>query len=285
MMTVNELYRSFLKELSDSHDVHEAATITSMIFEYVSGINKYALIKTPDAILPTEQINLIHESLAALKKNKPVQYITGEAWFYKIKLKVSPAVLIPRPETEELVAVVIDALKNKSGIQLIDIGTGSGCIAIAIKKNVPDVSVTAIDVSSEALIIAKQNALAEKTAIRFIQNDFLSKENQDDLGEYDIIVSNPPYIPQAEEKRMDKNVTEYEPHLALFVDDTRPLIFYERISDFSNKYLKNNGMIFLETHEKFAGKVAALFDSGAFRSEIKKDISGKKRMIIVTRCQ
>ena len=284
-MTVNELYRSFLKELSDSHDVHEAATITSMIFEYVSGINKYALIKTPDAILPTEQINLIHESLAALKKNKPVQYITGEAWFYKIKFKVSPAVLIPRPETEELVAVVIDALKNKSGIQLIDIGTGSGCIAIAIKKNVPDVSVTAIDVSSEALIIAKQNALAEKTAIRFIQNDFLSKENQDDLGEYDIIVSNPPYIPQAEEKRMDKNVTEYEPHLALFVDDTRPLIFYERISDFSNKYLKNNGMIFLETHEKFAGKVAALFDSGAFRSEIKKDISGKKRMIIVTRCQ
>ena len=284
-MTVNELYRSFLKELSDSHDVHEAATITSMIFEYVSGINKYALIKTPDAILPTEQINLIHESLAALKKNKPVQYITGEAWFYEIKLKVSPAVLIPRPETEELVAVVIDALKNKSGIQLIDIGTGSGCIAIAIKKNVPDVSVTAIDVSFEALIIAKQNALAQKTAIRFIQNDFLSKENQDDLGEYDIIVSNPPYIPQAEEKRMDKNVTEYEPHLALFVDDTRPLIFYERISDFSNKYLKNNGMIFLETHENFAGKVAALFDSGAFRSEIKKDISGKKRMIIVTRCQ
>lgn len=283
MMTVNELYRSFFKELSTSHGVHEAATITSMIFEYATGIDKSALIKSPDTVLPTEQIILINENLAALKKNKPVQYIIGEAWFYKLKLKVSPAVLIPRPETEELVDVVIDALKNKSGIQLIDIGTGSGCIAIAIKKNVPHVSVTAIDVSAEALVIAKENAVAQKTAIRFLQTDFLSKENHKALGEYDIIISNPPYIPKAEEKTMDKNVMEYEPHLALFVDDIQPLIFYERIVDFGIHHLKYNGMIFLETHGKLAGKVAALFNGGIFRSVIKKDISGKQRMVIVTR--
>ena len=284
-MTINELYRSFLSELSRTHSSHEASNITSLIFEYFAGIDRSSLIKDPGKVLSEENIVAINDSLVSLKKNKPVQYIIGEAWFYKMKLKVSDAVLIPRPETEELVEAVIKAVKNKPGLKIIDIGTGSGCIAIALKKNIAASAVTAIDISADALDIAKENAANQHTIINFFQSDFLSRENNKLLEKYDVIVSNPPYIPKNELELMDKNVTAYEPHIALFVDNDQPLIFYEKINAFAKDHLNEHGMIFLETHEDLAETVCKLFDERIYKSAIKNDLFGKQRMVIVTRYQ
>ncbi|MFT3908657.1 MAG: peptide chain release factor N(5)-glutamine methyltransferase [Ferruginibacter sp.] len=282
-MTVNELYRSFLKALPQTHSSHEASNITSSIFEYFAGIDRSALIKDPNRVLDEKTIGLINESLAALKKNKPVQYITGEAWFYKMKLKVSPAVLIPRPETEELAEAVIHHIKNKQAIKIIDIGTGSGCIAIAIKKNATASTITAIDISDDALLIAKENASTQNTSIHFLQTDFLSEKNWGLLEKYDVIVSNPPYIPEKEMGKMDKNVTAYEPHTALFVENNRPLIFYEKIAAFGKQHLTDNGMIFLETHEDLAEETCKLFNDAFYKAIIKNDLFGKQRMVIATK--
>lgn len=284
-MTIKELYRSFLIELSNTHNSDEAAAIAKNIFEYYAGIDRLTIMKDPDRVLNEKIVMLIKESLEALKKNKPLQYITGEAWFYGMKLKVSPAVLIPRPETEELAAAVIHSLQHKPGAYIIDIGTGSGCIAIAIKKNIPTCDMTAIDISIEALEIAKENAVNEQTNIHFIKTDFLSNAEQVVLGMYDRIISNPPYIPRNEMSKMDKNVTEYEPHIALFVEDNRPLIFYENVLSFANDHLKENGMVFLETHQELAGDVCNLFNTGIYKAIIKKDIFENERMVIVTRCR
>ncbi|MEO8768866.1 MAG: peptide chain release factor N(5)-glutamine methyltransferase [Ferruginibacter sp.] len=284
-MTVNELYRSFLSELSSTHSSHEASNITSMIFEHFAGIDRSSLIKFPDEVLDEEKITAINDSLVALKKNKPVQYIIGEAWFYKMKLKVSAAVLIPRPETEELVEAVIHAVKNKPATKIIDIGTGSGCIAIALKKNIVSSAITAIDISADALNIAKENAANQSAIINFLQSDFLSAENNKGLEKYDVIVSNPPYIPKKELEQMDKNVTAYEPHTALFVENDQPLIFYERIHAFAKDHLNEHGMIFLETHEDLAEAVCKLFDTRMYKTAIKNDLFGKQRMVILTRYQ
>ena len=256
-MTVNELYRCFLKELSLIYPEHEASNITSIIFEHFAGLTRSSLIINPHLILNDEIITLINESLGALKSHKPVQYITGEAWFYKMKLTVSPAVLIPRPETEELVEKVIDFLKSKPISDVLDIGTGSGCIAIAIKKNVPETRITAIDIRHEALAIATQNAKDQHTDINFLQVDFLTEQTWNRLEKYNVIVSNPPYIPENELKRLDKNVSDYEPHIALFVN--QPLIFYEKIEAFCRLHLDKNGAIFMETHEDYAQDVSILF--------------------------
>lgn len=281
-MTANELYRSFLSAITPQFSNDEASNITSMIFEHFAGIDRAKLIREPNALLDEKTIVDINNSLSELKNNKPVQYIIGEAWFYNMKLKVSPAVLIPRPETEELVEAVIFANKNKSVKKIIDIGTGSGCIAIALKKNLQAINITAIDISNEALQIAKENAGIQQTNIQFLQKDFLSEKTWSDLEKYDLIVSNPPYIPEMELAEMNKNVTDYEPHTALFVDNDRPLIFYEKIAAFAKTHLEENGMIFLETHENLAEAVATLFNDD-YSTIIKNDINGKQRMLIATR--
>jgi release factor glutamine methyltransferase len=281
LMTVNELYRSFLSELENIYDSSEAANISSMVFEKIAGITRPAMIKDPKHVLNKETIARLDDSLAALKMHKPVQYVTGEAWFFKMKLKVSPAVLIPRPETEELADLVIGHLKDKQAATILDIGTGSGCIAIAIKKNIPASRVTAIDISNEALIIAKENSLEQGTDIDFIKLDFLDETTWRSLPLFDVIVSNPPYIPENEKQILDKNVSEFEPHTALFVENGRPLIFYEKIAAFSKAHLTENGKIFLETHEQFAEQTAALFNSDPYSAEIRKDLFEKQRMVMV----
>ena len=282
-MTVNELYRSFLAELEQIYERSEAANISSMVFEKIAGITRPGIIKDPTQILDEKISGRLNESLLQLKTHKPVQYVTGEAWFYKMKLKVSPAVLIPRPETEELVDAVIHYLKDKPGAAILDIGTGSGCIAVAIKKNLPDVDVTGIDISDKALMIAKENSVTQQTNINFIQLDFLEEKNWQSLLVFDVIISNPPYIPENEKQKLDKNVTEFEPHLALFVENNRPLIFYEKIGAFGKTHLNETGKIFLETHEHFAEETAALFNDAYYSAEIRKDIYEKQRMVIATR--
>lgn len=282
LMTVNELYRSLLTDLERLYPKSEATNISYLVFEHISGITRQGIIKDPEKLVDKKTEALFADCILQLKMYKPVQYITGEAWFYKMKLKVSPAVLIPRPETEELVESATSYLTGKPGLTVLDIGTGSGCIAIAIKKNKPDAFATAIDVSSEALEIARENSIAQQTEINFLQIDFLDENMWKTLPSFDVIISNPPYIPSNEKNALDKNVIEFEPHLALFVENNRPLLFYEKIAAFGKTHLNKNGKIFLETHEQYAEETAFLFNNDLYTAEIKKDLSGKKRMVIAS---
>ena len=281
-MTIMELYRFFLAQLLGLYPKSEAENICSLLLENKAGITRTDMIKEPDKILDLDTIQAINDCLPALLEHKPVQYITGEAWFYNIKLKVSPAVLIPRPETEELADMVIRYLENKPGSAVLDIGTGSGCIPIAIKKNCPDADVTAIDVSIDALDIAKENAQNQQTVISFHELNFLEEKSRERLHSFEVIVSNPPYIPENEKEKLDKNVTAFEPHTALFVTNERPLVFYEMIALFGQAHLKTNGKIFMETHEDLAEEVASLFHNDLYNSTIVKDISGKNRFVMAT---
>ncbi|CAN5817268.1 peptide chain release factor N(5)-glutamine methyltransferase [soil metagenome] len=281
MMTVNELYRYFRDELGKLYEKNEAELICSILFEHV-GIGRAELIKDSSHIPGKEITGRLDKYLLALKDYTPIQYVTGEAWFYKMKLKVSPAVLIPRPETEELAEAVINYLKNKPAVSVLDIGTGSGCISIAIKKNVPAATITAIDISSAAIAIAKENASIQQTTIDFKQNDFLDEQTWESFASFDVIVSNPPYIPENEKQLLDKNVTAFEPHSALFVANERPLIFYEKIAAFGKTHLKKDGKIFMETHEEFAAQTAALFNNAFYTAIVLNDLQGKQRMVIAT---
>ena len=287
MMTVNELYRRYLDSLQPQYTEGEAASISNMVFESIAGIPRSALIKDPQsAVAPHILVNM-KTCLAELIANKPVQYILGEAWFYNMKLKVTPAVLIPRPETEELADAAITWLRLQTLklINVLEIGTGSGAIAIALKKLVPGIQLTAMDNSREALVVAAENARNQQTNIQFAEQDFLDEKAWDAMGSFQLIISNPPYIPLREKAGMDNHVTQYEPHGALFVPDERPLLFYEKIADFCSHHLDVNGMVMLETHEDLAEETGELFNKKQYKVTIKKDLQGKNRMLMVTRCR
>lgn len=281
-MTAKALFRTFLSVLEEIYPSSEASRICTILFEKKAGISSKDLITDPERPLQENTVDLLEKCLYELKEHKPIQYITGEAWFYNMKLKVSPAVLVPRPETEELTEYIIRSLKEKPVKQLLDIGTGSGCISIAVKKNVPGITVTAIDFSEDALAVAQENAVTQNTPVNFIKTDFLDESSWEKLPVFDLVVSNPPYIPLNEKDLLDKNVTRYEPHLALFVENERPLVFYEKIALFGLKHVAPGGKIFLETHEHFAGAVANIFNNEHYHSEIMEDMHGKQRMVIVT---
>jgi len=228
--------------------------------------------------LNLSQISLFESYTQKLIQQIPIQYVLGEAHFYGLKFKVNEHVLIPRPETEELVQLVIHHSKNKI-FQILDIGTGSGCIPIALKKNLPQAKISAIDISDDALEIAKQNALLNKVEIDFFIDDALNL-NSLNHNLYDVIVSNPPYISVSEMKNMDNQVTKHEPHLALFVDDENPLIFYDKISDFALTNLKKDGFLFFEINQDLAFETQILLSKKGFKAEILRDINSNDRMII-----
>lgn len=279
-MQLREFYRSYLAELKLLYDSHEAEVICNMVFESVALADKAAIITHPHRILEKELVAKMEFVLQQLQQQMPVQYILGKAWFYNLPFKVSPAVLVPRPETEELVAAVIEHCKNTNAQSILDIGTGSGCIPISIKKALPGLQITSIDVSRDALSIAAENALALETKIEWRELDFLNEANWPTMGKYDVIVSNPPYIPENEAGRLNKNVTAYEPHLALFVPDEQPLLFYEKIAAFGLLHLDAGGYIFMETHEDFARQVVAYFNANGYMAEVTKDIFEKERMVV-----
>ncbi|MFZ1529662.1 MAG: peptide chain release factor N(5)-glutamine methyltransferase [Ferruginibacter sp.] len=277
-MEIGKLYNRFKEELTKVYPPGEATAICNMVFEH-AGFSKTSLLsKKKDEPEEAMQIKMT-AWLEQLKKQVPVQYVLKHAWFYNLKLNVGPAVLIPRPETEELVKYALEFLKQVKNPAVLDIGTGSGCIAVAVKKNNAGSIVTAIDVSSGALTIAKENAAAHEVIIDFRELDFLDTENRKQLKQFDCIVSNPPYIPLGEAALLDKNVTAFEPHHALFVPDDQPLIFYEAIAAFAKTHLKDNGKVFLETHENLAEKVAAHFLKNGFIADVQKDIFGKQRFV------
>lgn len=283
-MTNRQQYRIFLLQLQAIYNLNEATIITDWVLESLAGIKRFDVVKDPEKLQPDTITQQLKVALEELLQHKPVQYVTGEAWFHNMKLKVDKSVLIPRPETEELVKLVLDTVKNEENLALsiIDIGTGSGCIAIAIKKNLPAASVAAIDVSESALAIAKDNSYEQQTEIQFLKIDFLEESQWASLPKYDVIVSNPPYIPMDEKEKLDKNVASFEPHQALFVPDQSPLLFYEKIAAFASAHLNPKGKIFMEVHENFAKETAALFIQNFSEANIKKDIFGKERMVMAT---
>lgn len=285
-MTIEEAYNNFTQQLKSISEVREANNIADWVFESAG-------LKRLDRI--TNKLNQINESthkqlnekLRQLLQHKPVQYVLNEAWFYKMKFFVNEHVLIPRPETEELVEWVVEEIRNKKLeirnkevlFSILDIGSGSGCIPVALKKELPDAAITSIDISYEALEVAKQNATTQNVKIEFIQLDFLDVKSIKPLPLFNIIVSNPPYIPENEKSKLDKNVVDHEPHLALFVGDNDPFIFYKTIAAFAKTHLKKEGEIFVEVHENYAEEVKKIFEGKNFKTETRKDIYGRERMI------
>jgi release factor glutamine methyltransferase len=281
-MNLKEAYRNYLSRLQPIYGPIEAAMVTDWVFEYLLQLRKADVVKDPEHKINKPSQQKIDKTLAQLLEHKPIQYVLGEAWFYKMPFKVNKQVLIPRPETEELVKLVLSVVGRQSSVvNVLDIGTGSGCIAVSLKKNIPSANITAIDISTPALNLAKENAATHDVDINFIKFDFLNESKWKKLSSFDIIVSNPPYIPLAEKIKLDKNVTEYEPGSALFVPDESPLLFYDKIARFGKTHLNKNGKILVETHEDFGEATAALFKKHYEQVEIKQDIFGKDRMLVV----
>jgi release factor glutamine methyltransferase len=279
LMQWNEYYRQYLQQLQTVYSAEEATAITLLVFENKAAVARMDIVKFPDKNLTAQQKEILDAALKELLLHKPVQHITGEAWFYNLKFKVNDHVLIPRPETEELVQWIIDEHSIQSSLSIIDIGSGSGCIPIALKKNLPNATITSIDISDDALTVAKENAAINNTVVDFLQLDFLNEKEQQHLPAFDVIVSNPPYIPLNEKEKLDRNVTAYEPHTALFVPDKNPLLFYKAIAAFAKTHLKPDGKIYVETHEDLAKETAAVFLPRFKTVEIRKDINGKERMV------
>lgn len=270
------------KELEGVYPELEIKGMTRIILEWVTGWNYTEQMVNRQTQLEETMKRKIDPIIERLKKFEPIQYILGEAEFYGLKIKVSPAVLIPRPETEELVNYVLE--KNpKPDVRILDIGTGSGCIALALKQQLKEAEVKGVDISDAALEFARENARINQLQVEFIQADVLRWEKCS-WGKYNIIVSNPPYIRESEKFQMNKNVLDFEPGEALFVSDNNPLIFYRRISEFAIKNLDDNGFLFFEINENMAVEMNDLFKSFGFKNiELLNDINDKKRMICGTK--
>jgi release factor glutamine methyltransferase len=282
-MKSKELYRNFLVELQSVYDLSEATVITDWVFENVAQIKKADLIKNPLQTIPAPILKKLAQKQEELLQHKPVQYVMGNTTFYNMQFQVNKNVLIPRPETEELTNLVINSYRfEQKQVSFLDVGTGSGCIAVAIKKNLPSSKVIALEISEEALEVARMNAISNKTNIQCTLFDFLDESRWPELMLFDAIVSNPPYIPVKEKKSLDKNVVDFEPHSALFVPDNQPLLFYEKIAKFGRSHLNYNGKIFVETHEDYTSEVAKLFAQTYQQVIVKKDLFGKERMVIAT---
>lgn len=277
-MTIGRSYERFVADLTLIYESAEARNIADWVFEHYTSFKRGALRMNKNKELTETEKDKIDQSLVRLLDNEPVQYILQEVWFYKNKFYVDNSVLIPRPETEELVEWV--SMSAHNNCRILDIGTGSGCIAIALKINLPGTEIDAIDVSREALNVATKNATDLIAKVNFRQLDFLNEVNQETLGMYDIVVSNPPYIPLAEKKNMNKNVSDHEPNVALFVADNDPFIFYHSIALFCNTHLKLGGRVYVEVHESRAAEVGNLFiEKGLKEVIIKKDMYGRERMV------
>lgn len=278
-MTLHEAQQQLITSLYNLYDNREAANIADWVIEHVTGMRKIDRIMHKQSPFPPDQLNKIQQYTQELLNHKPVQYVLHEAWFYGMALYVDENVLIPRPETEELVEWVLAEVGSKNNLSILDIGTGSGCIPIALKKKLPQAEIYACDVSEQALAVATKNATTQQKPVQFLQADFLHTATWPTLPTVDVIVSNPPYIPHHNQSTMLQNVLAYEPHLALFVPNEDPLVFYEAIARFAKEKLRPGGSIFVEIHEDLGEHTKALFESNGFVAVVKKDLQGKDRMV------
>jgi release factor glutamine methyltransferase len=268
----------YLDKLQTVYTKKEIINIFYTVCDYKHGLSKVQVKLSAKRLSESEL--LMHRSIIKrLLNNEPIQHIIGEVEFYGLPFNINKNVLIPRPETEELVDLIIKQ-HDKINPTILDIGTGSGCIPISLKHNIPNSKIYAIDVSEKALTVAKENAIKNNVDITFILADVL-KEDLKILPQFDIIISNPPYVLQSDKLQMDENVLKFDPHLALFVDDETPLLFYNRIVELSKHLLKSKGKLYFEIHEKLGREVKLLMENHQFKNVcILKDMQGKDRMII-----
>ncbi len=282
IISVNNLRKEFSTKLSGFYHDEEIAQIIYMLFEEYLGWSKTQVHLSHNSEIPQTVLSLLTKALDDLCTGKPIQYILGKAWFNGILLIVDPRVLIPRPETEELCAIIGNSFKdNQNQVHsIIDVGTGSGCISIDLKKRFPDASVTGIDASRDALDIALKNALENHCEINLFQSDILCRNDWKKFGRFNLIVSNPPYVLESEKKLMNRNVTAFEPSQALFVTDNDPLEFYRAIADFAVSHLFHPGHLFFEINEQFGKEIVDLLLSFGFSDVgILTDIHGKERFV------
>ncbi|HZY38603.1 MAG TPA: peptide chain release factor N(5)-glutamine methyltransferase [Mucilaginibacter sp.] len=284
METVKNVFSTWHEALKRLYDVNEAEAITLLAVSEITGLSKAKIKAFPEEKIAAEQSAWLSDILSQLKTGKPIQYILGKTEFYGLPFKVNPSVLIPRPETEELVEWVIASVAPQQGwgavASILDIGTGSGCIAISLKKHLPAFQVTAIDISEEALKTAKENAKLNNVEIDFIKADILNTKSEIVNRKSEIIISNPPYVTLHDKTRMHKNVTDFEPHAALFVPEDDPLVFYKAAADFAVKNLVPNGLLFFEINESYGEEIVELLTIKGFKNiELRKDMSGRDRMI------
>ncbi len=275
--TIHQLSTYFQNELKESFAQEEIRNFIALILDFKLGYSKVDILMKQDEELEDAIVCYCNDALTKLKNLVPIQYILGETEFYGLKFKVNSSVLIPRPETEELVHWIIDDYQSKSPA-ILDIGTGSGCIPITLKVNIPESKVQSWDISEDALSIAKSNAELNNVHVCFEKQNALALSNLKD--KFDVIVSNPPYVLDKEKELMHNNVLDYEPHLALFVPDNEPLLFYEAIARFAKTNLNPNGALYFEINEAFgSATVKMLEELGFVKVELKKDLFGKDRMV------
>ncbi|MDC6363097.1 MULTISPECIES: peptide chain release factor N(5)-glutamine methyltransferase [Flavobacteriaceae] len=286
-MLLQEIKTIFHKELDGIYPKEEVDAFFYRCIEHYLGLERFVLVVRPKTTVAKEEEQPLFEALTQLKQERPLQYILGTTHFMDMEFAVNEDVLIPRPETEELVQWIMDDVENQkseiehrtSEIRILDIGTGTGCIAISLAKNIPNAKVYALDISERALNVAKKNAKANTVEIIFLKHSILNFELELEL-EFDIIVSNPPYVRELEKKEIKKNVVDHEPHLALFVSDEDPLLFYRAIAHFANRNLSKNGGLYLEINQYLGAESQSLLKAHNFSEiELRKDIFGNDRMI------
>lgn len=279
-MLIKEYKQYFIKELLAIYDEVEAESFFYLTLEKFHRLRRIDLALQPNLQIGENEVEKWKSVLTDLKKQKPIQYILGETQFYGLPFLVNKDVLIPRPETEELVELIlVESRKSKvESLRILDIGTGSGCIPISLKKNLPDAKVFAVDVSENALEVAKENAKLNGVEVNFIKINILETEDLDQ--QFDIIVSNPPYVRMLEKEEIKPNVLEFEPHLALFVEDNNPLLFYRKIAQLAKKNLNENGKLYFEINQYLGKETVGLLESLGFTNiKLLKDIYGNDRMI------
>ncbi|QLG43861.1 peptide chain release factor N(5)-glutamine methyltransferase [Costertonia aggregata] len=286
-MLLREIKSIYHKELDEIYGKEEVDSFFYILIDHYLGLERFILALQPELIISKSEEQPLFKALSQLKLCKPIQHITGLAHFMDMDFYVNETVLIPRPETEELIQWVMNYLESRRSqhLRILDIGTGSGCIAISLAKNIPDAKVFALDISKKALEVAQSNAKLNKVDISFLQTDIL--EERPLLGnstifrsKFDVMVSNPPYVREIEKQEMHANVLAHEPGRALFVPDDNPLVFYEAIANFADKNLIENGSLFVEINQYLGKENQALFKAHEFSAiELKKDMFGNDRMI------
>ncbi|MDC0331076.1 peptide chain release factor N(5)-glutamine methyltransferase [Flavobacteriaceae bacterium] len=290
-MTIKQYREHFNESLKLIYPTSEIDSFFFLILEEYMDLKRIDIVLKSDFYLDKKLLNLMQIATKQLEQEIPIQYIIGKTEFFGLPFNVNKEVLIPRPETEELVEKVLNevsliktcktstylATKEKQ-FKILDIGTGSGCIAISLKKQLPSSEISAMDVSNKALRVANKNALLNKVDINFIHQDILKTNNLDKL--YDVIVSNPPYVRELEKKEIKNNVLNNEPHLALFVDNKNPLLFYNKIAELAKKFLTKNGQLHFEINQYLGKETIKLLAEKGFKNiQLKKDIFGNDRIV------
>ena len=282
-----DIIKFYKKELAGIYTESELQNIINWVFEKQLKLSVTQVISNASVRVNQSDLIILEQMCYKLKEHQPIQYVLKEAEFYHLKFKVNKNVLIPRPETEELVELIISNLRsNISNLTVLDIGAGSGCIPVSIKKNIPTANVYGLDISDNALEIAQYNAQQNKVEVNFFKADVLSDNveevilSQTKNQKLDIIISNPPYVLNSEKEGLENRVKNFEPHLALFVNDTDPILFYRKIAILAKNILSSNGLLYFECHTNYAKAVFQLLIENNFKNvKLYKDMSGLDRFV------